>query len=215
MQITQGFVPAALLSRHLGRQDCLGTTMALHRDTLARAGGLPALVGHLADDNVLGQLVRRLGLGVALAATVPATAVPETTLPALWRHELRWARTIAALEPAAFAASALQFPLAWATLAALCAPGEAWTAELAAGAWATRALLAAAVARLLARHAGQARAAAPWLAAALLPVRDVMSALQVAASYVGNTVTWRGHVMRADTGRARLRLAEPVLDSAA
>ncbi len=211
MQITLGFLPAALLSRHLGRQDCLGTTMALRRDTLARAGGLPALVGHLADDNVLGQLVRRLGLEVALAATIPATAVPEATLPALWRHELRWARTIAALEPAAFAASALQFPLAWAALAALCAPGEAWTAALAAGAWGVRALLATAVATLLARHAGD-RAAPSWRVAALLPLRDLMSALQVAASYGGRTVTWRGHVMRADTGRAGLR---PVLDTAA
>ena len=213
MQITLGFLPAALLSRHLGRQDCLGTTMALRRDTLAHAGGLSALVGHLADDNVLGQLVRRLGLGVALAATVPATGVPEDTLFALWRHELRWARTIAALEPAAFAASVLQFPLAWAILAALCAPGEAWTMALAAGAWGTRALLAAVVSTLLARPPGGARTAAPLLAAALLPLRDVMSALQVAVSYAGSTVTWRGHVMQADAGRAGMRLAAAVLET--
>ena len=205
MQITQGFLPAALLSRLLGRQDCLGTTMALGRDTLARVGGLTALVGHLADDNVLGQLVRGLGLRVALAATVPATAVPEATLRALWRHELRWARTIAALEPAGFAASALQFPLAWAGLAMLCAPGEGWAAGLAACAWLVRGLVAGAVSALLARHAGLGpRGAATWLAAGLLPARDLMSVAQVACSYRGGTVLWRGHVMQVDAGRAVL-----------
>ena len=87
--------------------------MMLRRETLERIGGFAALVDHLADDNVLGRLVQGLGLGVALAETIPATTVPETTLLALWRHELRWARTIRALAPAAFAASVLQYPLVW------------------------------------------------------------------------------------------------------
>ena len=99
MQINHYFLPGALLARAMGRQDCLGATMMLRRETLERIGGFAALVNHLADDNVLGRLVQRLGLTVALADTVPATTVPETTLRALWRHELRWARTIRALVP--------------------------------------------------------------------------------------------------------------------
>ena len=43
-----------------------------------------ALANHLADDSVLGRLVREQGLQVALADTVPATTVPETTLTALF-----------------------------------------------------------------------------------------------------------------------------------
>jgi ceramide glucosyltransferase len=117
MQINQYFLPGALLARALGREDCLGATMALRRETLDRIGGLRALVDHLADDNLLGHLVRRLGLNVGLADTVPATTVPEANLAALWRHELRWARTIRMLEPAAFAGSVLQYPLVWAVLA--------------------------------------------------------------------------------------------------
>ncbi len=114
VQINQYFLPGALLARALGRQDCLGATMALRRETLERIGGFAALADHLADDNVLGRLVQGLGLAVGLADTVPATTVPETTFAALWRHELRWARTIRALVPVQFAASALQYPLAWA-----------------------------------------------------------------------------------------------------
>jgi len=204
MQITHCFLPGALLSRALGRQDCLGTTMALRRDTLARAGGLHALVGHLADDNVLGQLVQRLGLRVELADTVPATGVPETSLPALWQHELRWARTIGALEPAAFAASALQFPLAWAGLAWLCSGGAAWSTGLVALAWLARASAAGAVTRMLARHAGGAdeRWSSMWVTAGLLPIRDVLSVGQIAASYLGRKVLWRGYLMAVDNGLA-------------
>jgi GNAT superfamily N-acetyltransferase len=40
---------------------------------------------------------------VALAHTVVATTVPETTLDALFRHELRWGRTIRSMEPVGFA----------------------------------------------------------------------------------------------------------------
>jgi ceramide glucosyltransferase len=109
-QISHTFLPGALLARALGRQDCLGATMALRRETLAAIGGLEALADHLADDNVLGRLVQAQGLKVVLADTVPATTVPEATFGALWRHELRWARTIRALAPGPFAASVLQYP---------------------------------------------------------------------------------------------------------
>ncbi len=39
-QINQFFMPGVLLSRQLGREDCLGATMALHRDTLAQVADL-------------------------------------------------------------------------------------------------------------------------------------------------------------------------------
>lgn len=201
MQITHCFLPGALLSRALGRQDCLGTTMALRRETLARVGGLGALVDHLADDNVLGQRVRQLGMGVTLAGTVPATAVPEASLAALWQHELRWARTIRALEPAAFAASAVQFPLAWAGLAWVCAAGPSWpagpswAAGLFAGAWVVRGLAQWAISRRL-PPGGVLRRRDRWIAAGLLPVRDLLSVGEIAASYFGGEVRWRGHVMR-------------------
>ena len=71
LQINHYFLPGALLARALGRQDCLGATMMLRRDILERVGGFPALVDHLADDNVLGRLVQQLGLNVALADTRP------------------------------------------------------------------------------------------------------------------------------------------------
>ena len=108
MQITHTFLPGALLARRMGRQDCLGATMALRRSDLTRIGGFEALVGHLADDAVLGRRIRALSLDVVLADSVVLTTVPEKNLGALFRHELRWARTIRGLAATGFAASILQ-----------------------------------------------------------------------------------------------------------
>jgi ceramide glucosyltransferase len=189
MQINHYFLPGALLARAMGRQDCLGATMALRRETLERIGGLQALVNHLADDNVLGRLVQGLGLGVRLADTVPATTVPETSFAALWRHELRWARTIRALVPVQFAASVLQYPLAWAALAILLAWGAIWSLAWFAVVWLIRALAGRGIDRSL----GLAFHSPVWL----LPLRELMSVGVMIASYAGREVDWRGHTLEA------------------
>ncbi|MBN9510818.1 MAG: bacteriohopanetetrol glucosamine biosynthesis glycosyltransferase HpnI [Alphaproteobacteria bacterium] len=189
--ITHGFLPGALLARALGRQDALGATLALRRGTLEAIGGFAALSEHLADDHLLGHKVRALGLGVRLATTVPATTVPESRLSALWRHELRWGRTIRALAPLAFAASAVQYPLAWALAALALSGGAAWAVGLAALAWAVR----AAAARGIDRALGLASVGVLWL----LPLRDLMSVAVLLASFAGSRVTWRGRTMRAES----------------
>lgn len=190
LQINHYFLPGALLARALGRQDCLGATMMLRRDTLDRIGGLHALVNHLADDNVLGRLVQRLGLAVALADTIPATTIPETTLSALWRHELRWARTIRALVPLQFAASVLQYPIAWAALAVLLAGAAHLSLAWFALAWALRALAA--------RETDKALALANRSPLWLLPLRELISVAVMAMSYAGRRVEWRGHTLEAE-----------------
>lgn len=189
--ITHLFLPGAMIARRLGRQDCLGATMALRRDTLERVGGFAALVNHLADDHVLGRLVRDAGFSVGLAATIPATTVPETTLDALFRHELRWGRTIMALTPVPFALSAIQYPLAWALLALLLSGGQTWALALALAAWTCRAVVARAIdaALGLMRHGVSAPV---WL----LPLRDLISVAVLLTSFAGRQVEWRGHTMR-------------------
>ena len=213
-QITHGFLPGAVLARAIGRQDCLGATMCLRRSDLDRIGGLPALANHLADDAVLGRLIANLGLRVVLAQTVPLTTVPETTFAALFRHELRWARTIRALEPAGFAASVLQYPLAWSLLTILLSGGALWSIGLFCVAWVLRAVAAlgvdSALASLWAREheydresdrsdradqAALAFSCPVWL----LPLRDILSVAVMLASYGGRQVIWRGHGLQADT----------------
>ena len=197
--INHSFLPGALLARALGRQDCLGATMALRRETLAAIGGLAALADHLADDFVLGALVRRQGLAVRLADTVPATTVPETSLAALFRHELRWARTIRTLVPVQFVLSALQYPLFWAALAVPLAAGAAWSFALCLAVWAVRAGAARGIDLALGlAKSGLATPAAIWL----LPLRDLMSVVVILASHGSDRVEWRGQVLHAAPHRA-------------
>lgn len=189
--INASFLPGYLFAHVLlGRQDCLGATMALRRETLEQAGGLRALADHLADDAVLGRRVRALGLDVAVARTVPATTVPESAMPALFAHELRWARTTQKLEPLGFALSAMQHPLAWATLAVAFAAGDTLAWAVLFLSWGLRWLTTRGIERALGLGAG--------LPVWCLPLRDLLSMTVLLASYGGDHVAWRGHVLRAD-----------------
>ncbi len=192
-QINYTFLPGALLARKLGRQDCLGVTMALTREVLAQIGGLQAVANNLADDQVLGRLVVQRGYKLTLAQVIPATTVPEPNFRALFHHELRWARTIRALVPVPYAASVLQYSLFWAALCVLLSGG-------AAAAWAL--FLTVLVSRYFSARAIDAalklaKAGDAWL----YLVRDFCSAVIYVVSYTGDKVEWRGQSMRADSGK--------------
>jgi ceramide glucosyltransferase len=192
-QINYTFLPGALLARKLGRQDCLGVTMALTRTVLAEIGGLEAVSNHLADDQVLGRLVLARGWKLTLAQVIPATTVPEKDFRALFRHELRWARTIRALVPIPYAASVLQISLFWALVCIIAAKGApaAWLLFF------TVLLARYICARRVDATLKLAKAGDAWL----FLVRDFCSALIYVVSYAGDKVDWRGQLMRADAGR--------------
>jgi ceramide glucosyltransferase len=197
--LAQVFLPSALIAQALGRQDCLGGTMALSRDTLNRVGGLPALADQLADDNILGQKVRDLGLSVRLANTLPSVTVQENSLRALWLHELRWARTIASVAPISLAGCVVQYPLFWALAAVTISAGAPWALATLALAWTGRALLVRAIEHYLDRRRTRPVPRTPvWI----LPLRDLLSIAEIAASFCGDTVVWRGRTLHT-------RLPEP------
>ncbi len=198
-QINHNFLPGVLLSRVLGRQDCLGSTMALKRETLEAIGGLPMLSPHVADDSVLGKLVRGQGKTIAIASSLTATTIAETGPADLFAHELRWGRTVRAVEPLGYALSAVQFPLFWASLALLAAPHQAGSWVLFGATWALRGLFAARIDQLIGNMGGRRPAeggrndSMPFL---LLPLRDWLSAAIMAASFTGSRVAWRGQMLQ-------------------
>jgi ceramide glucosyltransferase len=189
-QISHVFLPGALMARGLGRQDCLGATMALTRETLGAIGGFGAIADQLADDAMLGRLVSDRGLAVRLASTVPATTVSDTSFVALFQHELRWARTIHSITPVGFALSAVQYPLFWAMLATVVSGGGLGFWALFITTWGTRAGTAWAIDRALSLGG---RSVPAWM----LPLRDVISVMVMVASYHNDEVLWRGQTMRA------------------
>ncbi|MDE8350152.1 MAG: bacteriohopanetetrol glucosamine biosynthesis glycosyltransferase HpnI, partial [Acidocella sp.] len=192
-QINFTFLPGALLARKLGRQDCLGVTMALKRHVLNEIGGLYAIANHLADDQVLGRLVRAKGYGLTLAPVIPSTTVHEANFKALFRHELRWARTIRALVPIPYAASVLQFSLVWALLGLALSGFPLWGWGLLITLLLWRFMLAKRIGVAL----GLAKAGEAWLCL----VRDLLSLIIYIVSFFGDKVNWRGHIITADPGR--------------
>jgi ceramide glucosyltransferase len=194
-QINHMFLPGVMLARGLGRQACLGATMAIRRETLTEIGGFAVVAHEVADDAILGQKVNHVGLAVKLAPTVPATTVPENDIPTLFQHELRWARTTRSLAPVGFGLSCVQYPLFWAALAVMLTGGNRWAVALFCLAWLVRGGAAFAIDRML-----QLATTAPiWL----LPLRDVLSVAAILFSYGSDNVSWRGHTLSV----ARPRLA--------
>ena len=114
----------------------------------------------------------------------------------MFRHELRWARTIRALVPLPYAASILQISLFWALLALVSAGGAplAWLLFFVV-------LMARFMAvRRIDAMLGLAKAGDAWL----ILVRDLCSVIIYIASFAGNKVDWRGQTMRADAGKPHL-----------
>ena len=185
-QVNHAFLPGVLMSRLLGREDCLGATMALRRETLDAIGGLAMLSPHIADDSALGQLVRATGGSIAIAETMTETTVSDADMADLFAHELRWGRTVRSVEPIGYALSAIQLPLFWAVLAVLALPASVWSWSLLASVWAVRGLCASAIDRVLGRQV-------PTVSPLLLPLRDWLSAVIMLGSMSGRRVAWRGH----------------------
>lgn len=185
--INQGFLPGALLGRALGREDCLGAVMAIRTETLDAIGGLGTLSAHLADDAVLGRKVRALGLHVALARAIPATGVVERSFAELYRHELRWGRTVRGQAPVGYPLSIVQAPLAWALIAAAATGLAAWSVVLFAAFWGLRAAIGRDMERTL-----SGRASTPFW---LLPIRDLLSLAVIVASHADGRVAWHGQTL--------------------
>jgi len=124
---------------------------------------------------------------------LPATTVPEIQLGDVFAHELRWARTIQSIAPIGFVLSSLQYPLFWALAALVVSGGQHWAMALFGVTWLVRAAAVVGIDATL----GLPTAIPLWL----LPLRDAMSVAVILASYCGNQVAWRGHVLQISAPR--------------
>jgi ceramide glucosyltransferase len=188
LHINHGFLPQAVVGESLGKgAGCFGATMAFDRATLVATGGFEGLADMLADDHALGGRVRRLGKRVDLSPYVVDDIVAEDSFLGLFRHELRWARTIRLVAAAGFAGSVVTYPVPLALLA-LCLAA----APQAAAAMLVLALLVRGFSARRIDRALRLKAAPLWL----LPVRDLLSFGVFLASFFGRSVAWRDRRFR-------------------
>jgi len=186
--IATDFQAGVLLAKLLegGLRYGLGSTLAVRREALEKAGGLIALVDHLADDYEMGARVDRAGYRVELSAAVVETAVPAYPWRGFVEHQLRWLRTVRDARPGGYAGLVFTHGLGWALLNVLASgvsPVSLWL--LAMSLFLRFGLAMTVGAEVLGDRQVLANL---WL----LPARDVIAMALWVAGLAGNTIVWRG-----------------------
>jgi ceramide glucosyltransferase len=183
--IATDFAPSVLVAPLFGVSEfALGSTMVFRAKDLARAGGFAAIADYIADDYQLSRRIRSLGLKVHMARCVVETSLPDAGWASVWRHQVRWARTIRVSRGDGY----IGLPVTFATL---------WSMALAAaGGWGFAAGLlglrmAAGIAGCLAMEDRESLRLT-WL----IPVRDLAGVAVWAAGLFGNWVVWRDRRLR-------------------
>ena len=186
--IATDFMAGLLLSKMIegGLQYGLGSTLAVSREALEKAGGLLPLVDYLADDYELGARMAKAGYRVALCAEVVETGVPAYRWSGFVDHQLRWARTVKDARPWGYAGLIFTHGLSFAILnlfASGLSPVSIWLLGLSLFLRLAQAMTVGAA--VLGDHEVLARL---WL----LPARDLVALGVWVAGFAGNTIVWRG-----------------------
>jgi ceramide glucosyltransferase len=179
--IATEFAPSVLVARLLGVAEfALGSTMVFRAAVLERIGGFAAIANYLADDYQLGCRIAALGLRIEFAPEVVETNLGAGTWGDIWRHQLRWSRTIRVSRPSGYYGYVVTHATLWSLVA------------LAAGEW-----------RIAAAAMAIRMAAGIWIGAGILrdrqvlrhfwwiPARDLFGFAVWLAGLWGTTVQWR------------------------
>jgi ceramide glucosyltransferase len=189
MFINEWFLPSVLVGATLHEvRFGLGATIAVRRELLDAIGGFNALSHFLADDHMLGRLVSEHGFRVVLSNYVVKNIVHEENIGAMFRHELRWARTIRSVAPLGHAFSFFMYGVPLAMLGAvmidLTFDWDILEFVIVALPITLRVWMHFTVRRKLRLVRGDQSL---WL----LPVRDILCFLIWSASFFGRGINWR------------------------
>jgi ceramide glucosyltransferase len=191
----------------------LGAAMLIRRSALAEIGGFQSLADCLADDYQLGHRIAKNGHRIALCPVVAECWAAPMNWRDVWKHQLRWARTIRVCQPLPYFFSILSnatlWPLLWlasalfrwlpvAISSAPIDPFRQFETKMALldGMIFVIALLLARIvlAKNLQRRLTPERdlVSPLWL----VPVKDLLQAAIWFCAFAGNTVEWRGRKMK-------------------
>jgi ceramide glucosyltransferase len=91
----------------------LGAVMLTRRALVAEIGGFASLADCLADDYQLGNRIAKRGHRIVLSPIVVECWDPPMNWRAVWKHQLRWARTIRVCQPVPYFFSILSNAGLW------------------------------------------------------------------------------------------------------
>jgi ceramide glucosyltransferase len=192
--INADFWSMVLQSRTLKPLDfALGAAILLRRKDLEEIGGFAPLANCLADDYQLGNRIFKNGHRIALCPVVVECWDAPMNWRAVWKHQLRWARTIRVCQPLPYFFSILSnatlWPVLWLVASFIsektfCAPLTTIFLIL------LRIVLAQ---NLQCRFTPERKLISPFW---LVPVKDLLQAALWLCAFAGNTVEWRGRKMK-------------------
>jgi ceramide glucosyltransferase len=184
--IATEFAPSVLVAPLVGVDSfALGSTMVFRASQLAEIGGFAALECYLADDYQLGTQIARLGYRVALSQVVVATNLSGASWSEVWRHQLRWSRTIRVSRTAGYYGYLATQAAFWSVVAAM---GGHW--EIALAVMIARLAAGLVVGRGVLKDPQVSRY---WY---LMPLRDLWGFSVWVAGLSGDAVEWRGQRLR-------------------
>ena len=171
----------------------LGAAILLRRESLNEIGGFQSLADCLADDYQLGHRIAKNGHRIALCPVVVECWDAPMNWAQVWKHQLRWARTIRVCQPLPYffslLANATFWPALWLVISL--GPAKTFCAPLTALVFL---LVRIGLAQDLQRRFTPAR---PLVSAAwLVPVKDLLQVAVWFSAFAGNTVEWRGRKMK-------------------
>jgi ceramide glucosyltransferase len=166
----------------------LGAVMATTRRHLNEIGGFRAIVNCLADDYQLGNRIVRAGHCIVLSTVAVECFSGPMGWADVWKHQLRWARTIRVSQPLPYFFSILSNPTLWPLIWFILAANPLSLSFLIIA----LALRIAMAERLQIRLTEKSFFQYAWL----IPVKDLLQAAIWAGAFMGNTIEWRGQKMR-------------------
>ena len=183
--INADFWSQVLQSKSLQPLDfALGAVMVTRKKNLAEIGGFELLADCLADDYQLGHRIAKCGHRIELCPVVVECWHSPQTWGEVWRHQLRWARTIRVCQPVPYFFSILSNPTFWPLLWLVAVP-----TVLSAGFFAAGLLIRALITENLQHRLAQKSAG---IMPGLAPVKDLLQFALWLGAFAGNTVEWRG-----------------------
>ena len=195
--ISTDFIPGVLAARKLegGIRFGLGSTLAVSREALAKAGGLEPLVDYLADDYELGVRIARAGYRIELSSETVETTVPAYDFRGFRDHQLRWARSTRDSRRWGYVGLGITYCIPWAVLNCIASGFALWSFTL------LSLVLLARVSVALTVGVGILRDGQVLRDIWLLPLRDCFGLLFWAWSFASHSVMWRGEEFELENGR--------------
>jgi len=182
----------------------LGATMLVPRAELAGIGGFDAIKDCLADDYQLGNRIAKRGRRIEFSPVVVECWDAPAGWGEMWKHQLRWARTIRVCQPGPYFFSILSNPTFWPAVwvaATWSLPALVFLGVVLLVRWVATADLQRRLSANAERGTRNAEPVCPtarvggygfWLA----PLKDLMQVAVWAMAFMGNTVEWRGRRMK-------------------